>query len=346
VTVTPGSTELEPGQQQSFDAEGRDGDGDAAPVQVSWSATGGTVDAGGLFTAGDQEGSFRVVATDTSGLADTASVDVLAVPSSPSTGECANPDPAWIWCDDFEEDRLSSYFEYNDYGGDFVRADGVGVDGSWAMRAHFDADQVSGGWLHLAVGKTPDAYIDPVDEGTAIYRDLYWRVYLRNQSGWIDQCGDKLSRVTSLVSPDWAQAMIAPVWSGCDPSNQEYLVVEPVSGTDASGDVQTTGYNDDPNLRYLGPDRGETPIFDEAHVGEWYCVEAHVRLNDPGASNGVFEMWIDGSLDARATDLNWVGDYQEYGINAVFLENYNGGSPQAQDRFMDRFVVSTERIGC
>jgi hypothetical protein len=39
--------------------------------------------------------------------------------------ECASPGTAWIWCDDFEADRLELYFEYGNPGGDgFVRADG------------------------------------------------------------------------------------------------------------------------------------------------------------------------------------------------------------------------------
>jgi hypothetical protein len=88
-------------------------------------------------------------------------------------------------------------------------------------------------------------------------------------------------------------------------------------------------------------------MFDAAHVGQWYCVETHVRLNDAGQSNGVFELWINGAPEAQRTRLNWVGNYSAYGINAVFLENYwNAGSPVPQDRFMDNFVVSTSRIGC
>jgi hypothetical protein len=82
-------------------------------------------------------------------------------------------------------------------------------------------------------------------------------------------------------------------------------------------------------------------------VGKWYCIEAHARLNDPGRATGVFELWINGALEARIEKLNWQGSYREYGINTVFLENYwNDGSPQAQERYFDNFVVSTERIGC
>jgi hypothetical protein len=72
-----------------------------------------------------------------------------------------------------------------------------------------------------------------------------------------------------------------------------------------------------------------------------------MRLNDPGQSNGIFEMWIDGKLEAQRTGLNWVGSYQEYGINAIMLENYwNAGSPVTQERYLDNLVVSTQPIGC
>ena len=83
------------------------------------------------------------------------------------------------------------------------------------------------------------------------------------------------------------------------------------------------------------------------HVGAWYCIEAHVRMNDSGLSNGLFEYWIDGALETSRSDLNWVGAYDEYGINAIFFENYwNSGSPVAQERYFDNIVVSTSRIGC
>ena len=48
--------------------------------------------------------------------------------------ECANPPPGTIWCDDFEVDRLSSYFERLG-ANTFDRTAGVGLDGSYGMKA-------------------------------------------------------------------------------------------------------------------------------------------------------------------------------------------------------------------
>ncbi|HEX7090799.1 MAG TPA: Ig-like domain-containing protein [Longimicrobiales bacterium] len=265
--------------------------------------------------------------------------------SASLVNECSQPGDGWIWCDDFDQDRLSQYFEYDERGGAFVRAAGVGIDGSGGMRARFSAGQVNAGNLKLAFGKTPSSYMRPVDAGTANYRDIYWRVYLRNAPDWSGGGGDKLARAIIFAREDWSEALIAHVWSGGSGNN--YLVLDPASGTDEQGNVRTTGYNDFGNLRWLGAQTSSTPIFDAAHVGEWHCIESHVRVNDPGQSNGVFELWIDGQLEARATNLNWVGNYSAYGINALFLENYwNNGAPRQQERYFDNLVVSTQRIGC
>jgi hypothetical protein len=265
--------------------------------------------------------------------------------AQPRVAECASPQPGWIWCDDFERNRLDRYFEYNSAGGAFSRAAGAGIGGSYAMRARLSRGIVEAGNLKLAFGRTPSSYIKPVDGGTTTYRDVYWRVWVRMHSGWRNGGDSKLSRATVLAGANWSQAAIGHVWSaGAD---NQYLALDPASGTDQTGRVRTTKYNDFPNLRWLGYDTGRTPIFGAARAGRWQCVEARMRLNDAGRANGIFELWIDGAPEARRTGLNWVGDFDTYGINAVFLENYwNDGSPGDQERDFDNFVVSTQRIGC
>jgi hypothetical protein len=84
--------------------------------------------------------------------------------------------------------------------------------------------------------------------------------------------------------------------------------------------------------------------FCPVHTWAINCVEARVKLNDAGSSNGSFSLWIDGRFDARKENLNWVGRYDAYGINAVFFEN--DGAPKPMARYLDNFVVSTQRIRC
>src|SRR2546425_1173352 len=98
---------------------------------------------------------------------------------------------------------------------------------------------------------------------------------------------------------------------------------------------------------WLASKSGVLPYAVPSHVGQWYCIEAHVKLNDAGQSNGVFEYWINGALETQKTGLNWLGAFSAYGINTVMFENYNNyGSPVAQDRYIDKIVVSTQRVGC
>ena len=137
--------------------------------------------------------------------------------------------------------------------------------------------------------------------------------------------------------------MIAHLWG----DDQTHLLIDPVRCVDSSNNVICSGYNDFSHMTWLGTRTGPTTIFDTAHSGTWYCIEAHARLNDPGQSNGVQEFWIDGSVEASRQGLNFVNSYNAYGINAIFFENYWGsGSPRQQERYFDNIVVSTQRIGC
>src|SRR5690606_37310039 len=109
----------------------------------------------------------------------------------------------WIFCDDFEQNRLSQYFEYDNAGGSFARASSTGVEGSTGMRARFARGQVNAGSLKLAFGRTPTSYFRAADAGTANYRDIYWRVYVRNAPNWTGGGGDKLARAMVFARSDW-----------------------------------------------------------------------------------------------------------------------------------------------
>ena len=349
VVVGPAADNLLAGDSQQLSALVNDGKG--RPLlgrSISWTSLDpatATVSPTGVVS-GRAPGTARIVATS-AGLNGTAVITVWPTRTDPS--ECDTPKPGWIWCDDFEKDRLRSYFAHGGHDGDFVRLPGVGYGGSTGMRARFShVGQVQAGFLHLAIGKTPWSYLRPVDSGTAVYREIYWRHFVKLQVGWIGGGGNKLSRAQSIVNRTWAQAMMAHVWSGALPGAEAYhLGIVPASTTDEAGRVLGTEYNDFAHFRWLGTAWSRTPIFDHMHVGKGYCIEAHANLGDPRQSNGVFELWINDALEARIAGLNWQGALTEYGINTVFLENYwNSGAPQVQERYFDNFVVSTRRIGC
>ncbi len=83
LVLSPDSLTLVPGATAQFSVAGTWSDGSAAVPAVTYSATGGTITAGGLFAAGTTPGTFRVIATQQNGTkADTAVVTVTATPTA------------------------------------------------------------------------------------------------------------------------------------------------------------------------------------------------------------------------------------------------------------------------
>lgn len=88
IIVSPESVGLAPGDSVRFSFALFDADGGSLTGSAGWSATGGTIDAGGLFVADNEVGDFQVVAQ--SGLlADTASITVIALPESSNSAPTA-----------------------------------------------------------------------------------------------------------------------------------------------------------------------------------------------------------------------------------------------------------------
>ncbi len=253
----------------------------------------------------------------------------------------------WIFCDDFETQGSlvgpGRYFEGAEKIDVFTVEDGVGLNESRGIRSRWQKDQVGAGGMKLSFGKNPQTYMNKNIRNREDFREIYYRMYLKMQSGW-QGSPDKLSRVTIFNnSEDWSQAMIAHLWS----SRKGELLMDPVRCVDTDNKVKCKGYNDFNNMDWLGNTRGKTKIFNTENSGKWFCVEHHVRLNDPGQANGLQEFWINNNLEAVASNLDFVRSWNEYGLNAIFFENYwNKGSIKKQARYFDNIVVSTERIGC
>jgi hypothetical protein len=277
------------------------------------------------------------------------SLNMAAAETLDAADECENyvsEHPIWIFCDDFEDGtplvREGRYFEYGSDDGDFILKDGVGLNASAGMRTLWQPGEVGAGGLKLAFGRNPSGYMNKGIRDNEDFREVYYRMYLKMQAGWQGNPA-KLSRATVISANDWSQAMIAHLWG----NSELELLIDPVRCVDANDNVKCIGYNDFSHMDWLGYRSGITPIFDTQSADRWYCIEAHVKLNDPGQSNGLQEFWIDGKHEARRENLNFVRSYTDFAINAIFIENYwNAGSPQSQERYVDNFVVSMEKIGC
>jgi hypothetical protein len=253
----------------------------------------------------------------------------------PSDEQPHEKDPATIWYDDFD-------------GGPKAYAEGKSPldeevafgDRGRSMLCLYEKGKRGVGGRKVFFGDSPTYVRQTVRRGEK-FEDVYWRIYVKHQYGWTGSPA-KMSRATSIVTPRWAQAMIAHVWSSTGGS----LTLDPVRCVDGDR-VRTTKYNDWAGMKWLGNKPvSEFPIHATEESGYWVPVEARARLNTPGKRDGLNQLWIDGRLECERRDLDFRGSYVKHGINAVFLEAYwNKGSPVTQSRWYDNFVISTKPIG-
>ncbi len=253
--------------------------------------------------------------------------------------------PSLIWFDTFDAEK-----QYSEEGGPSLDSSVRFGNYGKAMRCFYAAGTKGTGNRKVFFGDNPNT---PLTRAGEKFQEIYWRIYVKHQAGWTGGGPAKMSRATSLISSNWRQMMISHVWSSgefltLDPASGVPLVQDPVSGVWKGGNqVITTSYNDFSNLRWMGNSpASEFKISSTEESGWWVCVEARVKLNTPGLSDGENQLWIDGKLEAERLNVDWRGSYSSYGINSVFLESYwNSNSPVDQNRWYDNFVISTSRIG-
>lgn len=245
-------------------------------------------------------------------------------------------DTSVIWYDDFSGDK--SYLESE---GGLDNTESFGKTGG-SMKAGFRQGDVAGeGNRKVAFGDFPSE--SGVIMNTRYFDEIFWRFYVNHQYSWLGAPG-KMTRATSIVSENWQQAMIMHVWSGDGNS----ITLDPASGVSGQTDsIRTTKYNDFDNLSWLGNKPNSVfQISSSSESGYWIMVEAAVKLNTPGNSDGFCRLWIDGIADGERTNLNFRGSYTKHGINAIFLESYwNSGAVKTEGRWFDNFVISTRPIG-
>jgi len=93
------------------------------------------------------------------------------------------------------------------------------------------------------------------------------------------------------------------------------------------------------------------------HVGKWYCVERRMKLNsvdpdkpDPANADGIEELWIDGQLTIRKTNVRF-RRVPHLRITFFSLETYYHGLPEKYGRnhpikvYFDNVVIAGKYIG-
>src|SRR5690606_11227805 len=120
------------------------------------------------------------------------------------------------------------------------------------------------------------------------FDEVYFRLRIKMEQGWPDHGPHKLARLTTFADADWAEAIVAHLWSHGD----DVVLAGDASTCVYGSEVPCRGVGDASALESLGLLLGKTPLFSEEYSGQWHCVEAHVRLNTPGILDGVYEFWV------------------------------------------------------
>lgn len=270
-------------------------------------------------------------------------IHLNAIANEPFCPNEPDANPNVIFCDSFEPENgnrnafTDNYFFFDNDEGDFKAVTDESVHGTTSLQAKWQKGEIEAGSMQVHFGRSPlRTNIRPNEN----FREVYWRYYLKLESDFEDY-PDKMGRLTIFAKANWSQAMIAHVWAASDERNK--VVIDPASGI-KNNQLSTTKWNDFANLSWLGLVKSQSNF----PKGEWVCIEAHVKLNDRNQSNGIFELSINEKLEASKYNLNWVGNWSEYGINAMHFSNYwNAGSPkEGQKRYLDALVISTAPIGC
>ena len=88
-----------------------------------------------------------------------------------------------------------------------------------------------------------------------------------------------------------------------------------------------------------------TPLYGNEAAGTWQCHEVHVRLDDPGQANGLYEVRVNGQLEVALDELTFVDDWAGAGLNNVRFASY-WKRQTGLDHHVDDVVIATVPIGC
>lgn len=362
IVTSPASISLPVGQTQQFAASATlSSGGSQSNTPVTWSATGGTITTGGLYTAGSTTGSFRVIAVQQGGsLADTSAVTITAaVPSSMyfnSSESGCGTDPNVILCDDFEDgDWYTKNCDVANQSGGLLQTDG------WCGTIFNDAG------LRDGTGRCGNMGFHSNCTATAGLKDG------TGANGHSSTTGNMADHELAGGGSDeiWVRFYTKPM-TGYRFGQEKWLTFN--AGGAGSGGIRwgnlmfncgaggTQGLtNGDMRMHFNPPQdicqRQNTGNDITWTAGNWYFTEVHFKLNTPGQSNGVFEMWVDNcgpdgtscpatpTLRISRTDVLTDRQTGEK-ITTLWFETYASDPFSTGERLIDQIKVSKGgRIG-
>jgi hypothetical protein len=367
LVLSPASVSLAAAATQQFTVSGTWSDGSSTTPAVSYSATGGTISAGGLYTAGGAAGTFRVIASHVGGtLKDTADVTITSGGGGGTV----------LVSEGFETGNLATNGWFDASTVTITTDARPGSSGTHALQWHWTTGSVSPQGSSR-INFTPS---------TSVYLS-YW---IKESSNWIgsgepwhphmfhflttvdDQyIGPSISHLTLYDELIYKSGQGG---SFPNPSLQDALMIDPnnlmVDLTNVTEQRAIGGYNGRPetsspggnitwdafdyggglytNYKMIQP-AGSTLVMTDATKNSWHHVESYWQLNTisggKGQRDGVVQYWFDGVQLVDRRDI-----YFRTGVNPsmqfrtfVMAPYIGDGSPVDQYMWIDDLVVMTAK---
>lgn len=179
--------------------------------------------------------------------------------------------------------------------------------------------------------------------------EVYFRYYLRIAASWLKAAdGAKLPGLAGTYGrAGWG----GRAWDGSAGWSLRGAVSTAIPQDHAARGrllLSTYAYHAGADGRY-----GESLIWADAALAglvttdQWVCIEQRVRLNAPGAADGVLQVWVDGRLALDRSDLR-LRDRPDIRIEEVWMNVFHGGAgaaPQDLHLYLDQVVVARRYIG-
>ncbi len=333
VELSPASVRLRPGDTQQFSAEARDQFGAIMQGTFSWTATGGSITSDGSYQAGSVVGSYEVVATEASGLGDTAAVsisDQAAFPNEPTgmsvLGEHSFP---------------SGYFENFSSSANSTAPGARWVIRDYDQRLHIETDIADApmsppgtmGMAYpagMATSGEPASFELHIPEQRELYVSYHFLIPSNPTSGmWeMEPAGVKILGYISFGDDEQQNQgtfMFKP--GGLTPGP---LFAEPAYARRPSSCANFVN----------------VATADNITLDDWHQLEIYGKLNDMGVDNGVHQVWIDGELYSECDQMSYITPSEPHGFWQIHFQpvwgGYNPGAVKSQDdyAYLDHIYVS------
>lgn len=247
-------------------------------------------------------------------------------------------------CEDFDtvDDPTTDLSQWNVLGNRFgIEADETSAPDDQVLRMSLiPGEGTFGGWVTLRFGDGPDA--PAVDSPEGRYDEIWLRYRLRTAGDWPGHTAGDIGEIAAMNGENWGLAADLNLYV----DNQ--FRMHPRAWTCIFDGAQACdGQNDwGGTLDMLWSTATDFVLTGADSAGQWQCVEARMRLNEPSATDGEAEVWVDGTRVFLRQNIDWRGTWDEYGINAIRFTNYANASGGQRDFFIDDVVGATERVGC